>query len=71
MSCTTKKEKNKNKKEKNRPVGSDQSEDSLNENGPHGFIYLNTWNPVGGTILEELLGVVSLEKASNWVSKDS
>lgn len=58
-----------NKIEKNRPVGLDQSASGLNENGPHGFIYLSSWNPVGGTVLEELLGVVSLEKACNWVPK--
>jgi hypothetical protein len=39
---------------------------SLNENGHHRLIYLNTWCLVGRTAWEGLEGVALLEKVSHW-----
>lgn len=38
----------------------------LNQNSSHGFIHLNTWSPVDGTICEELGGVAFLEDVYHW-----
>ena len=39
---------------------------SLNENGPHSFIYLSVWSPVGGTVWEGLEGVALLVAVCHW-----
>ena len=38
----------------------------LNENSPHRLIYLNTWSPVGRTVLEGLESMALLEEVCHW-----
>lgn len=39
---------------------------SLNENGPHRHMYLNTWYLVGGIVCEGLGGMVLLDDVCHW-----
>lgn len=39
---------------------------SLDENGPPRLISVNTWFPVGGTVLEGLEGITLLGKRHHW-----
>ena len=38
----------------------------LDENGPHKFLFVNAWSPVGGTVWEGLGGVALLKEVCHW-----
>lgn len=40
--------------------------DGLNENGPHRYLCLRAWSPVGGTVSKGLRGMALLEKVCHW-----